>query len=153
MPHFAENPIPQNTSTPVFPGIYDEAFFVPVSSVPGALHNGKYLPSALPVPSPGLGPFHKLAHSLLSCGPGRQCLCYSSHSMGQHTETQRAPVSCPGLPLDATPMLISFQSSSPLQSTVMPPLLPQSITNLSWFQQFHHRLDSPLPEAHIHPKS
>lgn len=73
--------------------------------------------------------------------------------MGQHTETQRGPVSCPGLPLDATPMLISFQSPSPLQSRVMPPPLPQSITNLSWFQQFHHRLDSPLPQAHIHPKS
>lgn len=81
-------PNTQNTSILVFPEIYDEAFFVPVSSVSSALHNGKYLPSALPVPSPGLSPFHKLAHSLIGCGPGRQCLCYSSHPMGQHTETQ-----------------------------------------------------------------
>lgn len=49
-------PDTQNTSTPVFPEIYEQAFCLLISSVPSARHDGKYLLSGHPVPSPCLGP-------------------------------------------------------------------------------------------------
>lgn len=142
-------PDTQNTSTPVFSEIYEQAFCLLRSPGPSARHDGKYLLSGHPVPSPCPGPFHESAHSLLRCGPGRACLYDSSHLMGQHTEPQRGPVPSPRPPrrhvyplpkLFTSPVHRSLPAASRMHYKSS---LAVTVSSLC----------SPCPQAHIHPKS